>query len=122
MNDLIPTDPVLHDLCKVDSLELDYNKNNEETMTTEDLKRLVVEQHGSLSSEDLALLAQGSPDTLVGVKYGIGPRDLYRAADAARLIEAALAQEDQYVREVFITANECDAIRAAFHWPNPYSL
>lgn len=91
-------------------------------MTTEDLKRLVMVQHGSMSSEDLALLAQGSPDTLVGVKYGIGARGLYRAADAARHIDSAMAQEEQYVREVFITANECDAIRIAFHWPNPYSF
>jgi len=108
----------------VDFLELDNHKNKVETMTIQDLKRMVMEQHGSLSKDDLALLAEGSPDTLVGVKYGIGQRDLYCASDAQKLIQARLNEDggDQYVREVFITWQECDKLKQAFHWPEHWTV
>lgn len=122
MNDLVPTDPILHDLCKVDPLELQLMTITSKTMTIADLKRMVCEQNGSLNQQDLADLSKASPETLVGIKYGIGGRDLVRAENAAWTINCRMAEDpDQYIREVFITAQECDKIRAAFHWPqDPY--
>jgi hypothetical protein len=120
MNDLVPTDPILHDLCKVDHLELQEQPMTvtPKTMTIADLKRMVVEQNGSLSQQDLADLSKSSPDTLVGIKYGIGGRDLVSAEQAVWTINCRMAEDpDQYVRDVFIPAQECDRLREAFHWP-----
>ena len=90
------------------------------TMTLQDLFRILNTQLGSLSKDDLAMLAKASPDTLVGIKFGIGGRELCAASEADWVIKQRLSEDgEQYVREVFIPCTEGDKIRHAFCWPDP---
>lgn len=91
-------------------------------MQISDLKRIVMEQGGSLSPDDLDLLAQNMPDILVGIKYGYGPRTgviaKYAKDEIKRNVDGYKYEGvDQYVREVFIVVSEMDKIRDLFKWP-----
>lgn len=96
-------------------------------MQISDLKRIVTEQGGSLSPDDLDLLAENMPDLLIGIKYGYGPR----TGVTAKYVKDEIKRNkdtyenqgvDQYVREVFIVVSEMDKLRDVFKWPQSYVI
>jgi len=121
MNALLPTDPDLHDLCKVSHLELGEEMPEPETMTLQHLQTICCEQMGSLNKTDLDLLAAHCPEVKVGFKMGYGSRFVTTAGQADSELEKNIKAHakdglDQYVRECFIPASELDLLNKFFGW------
>ena len=110
MNNCIPTDPQLHDLAKVSHAELLDETPMENETPFESLKRIVTEQWGCVT------------------KMGYGSRFLSRSKNFKIDLENNIKYNldvhnvDQYVREVFIIATDCDLIRKLFNWPEKHSF
>jgi hypothetical protein len=122
MNASIPTDSDLHDLCKVSHLELGEEIPAEEpTMTIKTLQTICCEQMGSLTENDLNLLAAHCPEVKVGFKMGYGSRFVTTAGQAKSELQNNFKAHaemglDQYVRECFIPATELDLVNKFFGW------
>ena len=96
-------------------------------MQISDLKRIVLEQAGSLSPSDLDLLIQNMPEIQIGIKYGYGPWDGGPAKEIKQKIENNIKENEskgiqQYVRDVFIPHGTYDKILDAFSWKNPFAI
>jgi len=121
MNDCIPTDPQLHDLAKVSHAE--HNETPMEETPFESLKRIVTEQWGCVTKADVDILETHFPDLNICAKMGYGNRFLAKSInfkiDLANNIKYHLDvyDVDQYAREVFIIATDCDLLRKLFNWP-----
>lgn len=87
------------------------------------LKRVVLEQSGSITKQDLEVLETHFPDLQVCAKMGYGPRFCSKLSDFKLDLEnnnkyhLDVYNVDQYIRELFIIATDCDLLRQLFHWP-----
>ena len=128
MNNCIPTDPQLHDLAKVSHAELLDETPMENETPFESLKRMVVEQWGCVTKSDVDILETHFPDLNICAKMGYGSRFLSRSKNFKIDLENNIKYNldvhnvDQYVREVFIIATDCDLIRKLFNWPEKHSF
>ena len=86
------------------------------------LKYIVTCNYGIVSAEDQEILRDNFPDLVLCVKMTYGQRFLSRARDLEDAINNNIKYHldvhnvDQVVREVFISAEDCDRIVALFRW------
>ncbi len=86
------------------------------------LKRIVVEQWGCVTKTDIDALEIHFPDLEICAKMGYGPRFASKVSNFKLDLEnntkyhLDVYDVDQYVREVFIKATDCDLIRKLFSW------
>jgi len=90
-------------------------------MTIADLKRIVEDQWGTLSASDIDLLKKETPNIVLGVKVGYGPRFVTTAAKLDADVESNIQfymnhKIHQYVREVFIPARDLDLLKKVLGW------
>jgi hypothetical protein len=72
----------------------------------------LIENHGYVTNSDLVALAQEFPNLPLVIKWGCAPRSIHLAKDVAQVIKEK-TNEIEYAREVFISANQLDSMKAA---------
>ena len=88
----------------------------------ETLKTIVVSNDGFVTQKDVEVLAEHFPDLVIVAKMGYGLRFASPATHFKNALENNIKYHldvynvDQYVRDVFISADDCDRIVALFRW------
>ena len=74
----------------------------------------LIENHGYVTSSDLIVLEKEFPNLQLVIKWGCSPRTIHPAKDVKKVIENAMKVDSrEYAREVFLSANQLDAMKAA---------
>jgi len=88
--------------------------------------RKIIDQWGFLQEDDLKELAEQFPCARVCIKWGMMQRELIQAEDVAKRIENVMNDpvyyDNDYVREVFITAEDLKALKSVVGDYEPFTL
>ena len=74
----------------------------------------IIENHGYVTSAELAELVKDYPNMPLVIKWGCSPRSVHPAHEVAAVIKNKMVlDKNEYAREVFLSASQLDTIRAA---------
>ena len=75
----------------------------------------ILSQFGYITKAQLAAINEHFPHMKVVIKWGGLPRDRLPVHQAIETIERVERENLDYCREVFLSARDCENLRAAFH-------
>ena len=88
--------------------------------------RKIIDQWGFLQEDDLLKLAKEFPCCKVCIKWGMMQREIIQAEDVVQRIENVMNDpvyyDNDYVREVFITADDMKALKSVVGDYEPFTL